>query len=127
MKLPIISVDGLDVVLFESITRAEDGMEPEDICDPGVELFDADGNLLSAVVEFEKGVGFGPFRWKRRKVRIVELTTGEDHHNRLRTALQGYLESLGDFSNEMFVGEELEELIQRVHAVPNAGNMSDHK
>jgi len=114
MKLPIVIVDGLDVVLFESKIQAERDIEPEDICDPGVELFDAEGNLLSAVIEFEKGFGFGPFRWKRRRVRIVELATGENHRKRLSAALQGYLRTFGDVSEEALVGEKLEKLIQRV-------------
>lgn len=118
MKLPIICVDGLDLVFFESKIQAESNLEPEDISDPGVELFDSEGNLLFALIDSEKGPGIGPFRLKRRQVRIVGLAGGENQRERLRIALQEFLEITRHVSKETLAGEDLELLIRRVTKYP---------
>src|SRR5437899_3150835 len=103
MKPPIIADNHGDVLVFESVAKAELYMEPIDIRNREYVIYDSEGRLLTAsIIKTEKG-----------RERVVVKVEEPHRHDReaLRTILAQFLSKVSD-AKQSFQSRSLEQLVE---------------
>jgi hypothetical protein len=118
IKLPIILVDGLDVIIYTSVEQIEQDVEPIDVINNVYTVYDSDGRLLYLDVEVKscenwmdllKRIILGP----TYKVMLKPAKFEPQHEQELRKVLVEYLVHRG-ISKELLSEISLKELIDMV-------------
>jgi|YelNatPaOPRAMG01_1025707.scaffolds.fasta_scaffold28030_4 hypothetical protein len=118
IKLPIILVDGLDVIIYTSVEQIEQDVEPIDVINNVYTVYDSDGRLLYLDVEVKscenwmdllKRIILGP----TYKVMLKPAKFEPQHEQELRKVLVEYLVHRG-ISKELSSETSLKELIDMV-------------
>jgi hypothetical protein len=118
IKLPIILVDGLDVIIYTSVEQIEQDVEPIDVINNVYTVYDSDGRLLYLDVEVKscenwmdllKRIILGP----TYKVMLKPAKFEPQHEQELRKVLVEYLVHRG-ISKELLSETSLKELIDMV-------------
>jgi hypothetical protein len=100
MKAPIIVVEHGDVTIFESVTKAQIGLEPIDVKNGEYVAYDRDGHLLRlTVVQIEKPSFFGKAK-SIEGVEISEAEDGIDNASELRKALINFFKKTSVYDRE---------------------------
>ena len=100
MRAPIFVWEPNDLIVFDSVERAEAWIEPYDVADRVV--YDADGRLLAFALE-------GPGRVWERRVVLHERESRPTHEGGLRTAIVQASEAAG---RKLDPSASLEELVE---------------
>ena len=99
MKPPIIIVEHGDVTIFESVAKAQLGLEPIDVRNGEYVAYDGDGRLLRlTVIQKENPSFFG----KAKSIESVEISDVEegDFAGDLREVLINFFKSTGIYDQE---------------------------
>lgn len=107
MHLPIIAVEGGDVLVFRALAEAESYLEPADVIAGEWIIFDATGQVLVASVVPSPGM-LGVDR-----VRLQEGSTRDQLA--LEKALRGFLRAIGRETVDPLI--PLDALVERVAAM----------
>lgn len=94
--VPLVLVDGNDVMVFESVEVLASWLEPPDVIAGGVSAYDSDGRLLTlSVVDANGRSPRGSHLGDGARV-VVELAEAEPQHSDiLREALKRFLSATG--------------------------------
>jgi hypothetical protein len=107
---PPIIVDAVeDVLVFDSVEKAELYLEPFDVKNEPIRVFDGEGRLLRAVIVETKG----PICTKVERVRFDSVDVEPKHQSELWTLLIEYLSRAERRSREQFESQTLEELVRK--------------
>ena len=111
MKPPIIFNDNGDVLLFTSVSSAEQYLEPEDIREKGeCEVYDSEGRKLGISI-VSKRTSFLFFPINREHLELRAIDTDPRHAAQLRELLTEFLTQVLE-STESLEDRSLDELIQ---------------
>jgi len=92
MKPPIIVDDHGDVCIFETLEKAEGGIETYDIRDNACVIYDSEGRLLNGEIE-------GSLKWGRVVLKPAEESPA--HVPELRRVLIGSLIHYGEIESDL--------------------------
>jgi hypothetical protein len=104
MKPPIIANNLGDVLIFESITKAERYIEPIDVKNGAYVIYDSEGRLLEASVVKKKIMG--------ERVVLKDREQAPEHQAELRDLLIEFLSTLGE-SKESLAACSLSQLVEK--------------
>jgi len=111
MKPPIFIDDQGDVLIFDSLMRAESYLEPSDVKCGRIAIFDSEGRILHpSVHEVNQKIAFF---WTRTCERIVlePLEGGAKHPMKLRSLLVDFLSKIIP-TTEPLISYPLEKLVE---------------
>ena len=100
MRPPIIVIEHGDVTIFESVAKAQNGLESIDVKNGEYVAYDRDGRLLRlAVVQVERPSFFGKVK-SIEGVEISKADDGIDHAIELRKALINFFKKTSIYDRE---------------------------
>lgn len=103
MKAPIIVDDEGDVLVFDSVKKAERYLEPIDFRHGGSPIYDSEGRLLKVTIRTHRFV---------ERVFLSEDDHTPEHRERLRRVLMAFLRRVSR-SEGSYENDTLSELVQR--------------
>jgi len=110
MNPPIFVDDNGDLNIFGSAKSAESYLEPENINDPTMRIYDSEGRLLVLIHD-------PPDDWSSlfgapgRKIHLEQIDEEPKHANQLRDALRSFLK-YHKLSDEQLQSEPLSRLVE---------------
>lgn len=94
--VPLLFVDGNDVMAFESVEELASWLEPTDVIAGAFSAYDADGRLLKiSVIESEGRSLRGPQHGEGARVVVKLAEAAPQHADILREVLKRFLSSTG--------------------------------
>lgn len=118
---PIFTVEGYDVVLYNTVEEAESSLETWWVRQHEGEIYDAQGHRLSATVIPARPRAMSWFRARREKVKIITDPPFGDGGAELAAALRGYLQNVEkERDKENLQRVSLAELVQQFSRITRA-------
>jgi hypothetical protein len=106
MTPPIFVVDSGDVLIFESVEKAERYLEPIDFKQGGCPIYDSEGCLIQAIITKNKYV---------ERIHLKAVDSEPPHLNELRESLIEFLKQVtkeGDVLNCITLNEAVKKSLQ---------------
>ncbi len=107
MKTPIIVDNFGELLIFDTVDRAERALEPIDVLEGEYIVYDSEGRLLRALA---------PNDYDRISIKEAENTP--QRQKQLRNALIAFLSRLPGEDSEQIVHSSLEELVEKGSKYP---------